>query len=401
MDVYPKTLSAVNDSYRFTAGTLSECSFQLVGSATMDVVAEGSMDGTTVIALQLYSDTSAVATASAAGLFRFGCSGLAWAQIRVSARTSGTFVAHVQRHATPTSDLMRLSGGGGGGGGGDASAALQTTGNASLSSIDGKATSTNTKLDTIAGHVDGVETAIAATNTKLDTVIGHVDGLETATASTNTKLDTANASLSLLAGYTDGLEAQLTTLAGHVDGVEGSLTAISGKLPAALVSGRLDVVVGAALPAGSANIGDVDVLTLPVTTAKYSPSAIGANIASTTLNSLADAANSGSINYDNSVNLDEFCDIEIVLGSFTSAAGGSLTLTVYTAPDGTNYEDASGGDNTYTVALTSGASAKRRVFKRARLFPSLCRFVITNNAGGTTAGSGNTLKVLPYNYKAV
>lgn len=43
----------------------------------------------------------------------------------------------------------------------------------------------------------------------------------------------------------------------------GSLTIDSPQLPAALVSGRLDVAVGAALPAGTNNIGDVDVLTLP------------------------------------------------------------------------------------------------------------------------------------------
>ena len=54
----------------------------------------------------------------------------------------------------------------------------------------------------------------------------------------------------------------------------GSLTVDSGQLPAALVGGRLDVVVGAALPAGTAaigklaansgvDIGDVDVTSLP------------------------------------------------------------------------------------------------------------------------------------------
>jgi hypothetical protein len=37
----------------------------------------------------------------------------------------------------------------------------------------------------------------------------------------------------------------------------------TGQLPTALVGGRLDVVVGAALPTGGNNIGDVDVLTLP------------------------------------------------------------------------------------------------------------------------------------------
>lgn len=37
----------------------------------------------------------------------------------------------------------------------------------------------------------------------------------------------------------------------------------TGQLPTALVGGRLDVVVGAALPTGANNIGDVDVLTMP------------------------------------------------------------------------------------------------------------------------------------------
>ena len=37
----------------------------------------------------------------------------------------------------------------------------------------------------------------------------------------------------------------------------------TGQLPAALSGGRLDVVVGAALPTGTNNIGDVDVLTVP------------------------------------------------------------------------------------------------------------------------------------------
>lgn len=48
-----------------------------------------------------------------------------------------------------------------------------------------------------------------------------------------------------------------------VDDAGGSLTVDTPQLPAALVGGRLDVVVGAALPAGTNNIGDVDVLTVP------------------------------------------------------------------------------------------------------------------------------------------
>lgn len=46
---------------------------------------------------------------------------------------------------------------------------------------------TNTKLDTIAGYVDGIETAVASTNTKLDTIDGHIDGIEGALTTLNAK----------------------------------------------------------------------------------------------------------------------------------------------------------------------------------------------------------------------
>jgi hypothetical protein len=53
-----------------------------------------------------------------------------------------------------------------------------------------------------------------------------------------------------------------------IDDAGGTLTVDSLQLPAALVGGRLDVVVGAALPTGTNNIGDVDVLTMPGTFAE-------------------------------------------------------------------------------------------------------------------------------------
>lgn len=63
----------------------------------------------------------------------------------------------------------------------------------------------------------------------------------------------------------NGIDVDVTRVGGNVTVVDGggSLTVDSPQLPAALVGGRLDVIVGAALPAGTNNIGDVDVLTLP------------------------------------------------------------------------------------------------------------------------------------------
>jgi hypothetical protein len=78
---------------------------------------------------------------------------------------------------------------------GGATSAKQDTGNTSLSSID-------TKMTTLAGHVDGLEALGTALNGFVDglealigTIDGRVDGLEALITSTNTKLDTLNASV--------------------------------------------------------------------------------------------------------------------------------------------------------------------------------------------------------------
>ncbi|HUU35440.1 MAG TPA: hypothetical protein VMW48_15350, partial [Vicinamibacterales bacterium] len=110
-------------------------------------------------------------------------------------------------------------------------------------------------------------------------------------AATEATLATRAADATLTGGtqrtrITDGTDEALVSGAGalHVDGsavtqpvsaaslplptgaaTEATLAsrAAAAQLPGALVGGRLDVNVGAALPAGTNNIGDVDVLTLP------------------------------------------------------------------------------------------------------------------------------------------
>lgn len=187
------------------------------------------------------------------------------------------------------------------------------------------------------------------------------------------------------------------TLPGSSSGIMGLLRYLASLLPSALVGGRLDVNVGAALPAGANNIGDVDVLTMPTATVKYTSPTLGSNIASTVLNSLVDGSTSSGVDYDNSSAKDEFCDVEIVLGSFTPGSTGTLTLVVVSSADGTNFEDSAGGER-YTLSVASGTSAKRIVFHRIRLYPFKCRFHVVNSSGGTLASSGNTIKVAPYNY---
>jgi hypothetical protein len=129
------------------------------------------------------------------------------------------------------------------------------------------------------------------------------------------------------------------------------------------------------------------------------PSSRSSNFAGTTLNSLANAATSAFVTYDNSTNRDLYGAVTIKLGSITSTAGGSITLRVYTA-DGTDTPDdigSVGGGETYTVPLTTSASAKVAVIPMVRLYPFSMRMQVTNNAGVTLAGSGNELYVRPYN----
>lgn len=137
-------------------------------------------------------------------------------------------------------------------------------------------------------------------------------------------------------------------------------------------------------------------------TAKWStPSAQGANIASTTLNSLANGSTSSFVTYDNSTNLDLYANVEIDLGSITPTTGGSITLRVFTTANaGGSVPDATGsvgGGDTYTVPLTTSASAKVVIIPMVRLYPFSMRLCVTNNSGVSLAASGNALKVQPFN----
>lgn len=125
------------------------------------------------------------------------------------------------------------------------------------------------------------------------------------------------------------------------------------------------------------------------------PSARSANVAGTTLNSLANAAESSAVTYDNSTALDLYGVVTIKLGSITPATGGSITLRV-TLNDGTDTADRIGGD-LYVVPLTSGAGAKVAVINMVRLYPFSMRLSVLNSAGVALASSGNELYVRPWN----
>jgi hypothetical protein len=125
------------------------------------------------------------------------------------------------------------------------------------------------------------------------------------------------------------------------------------------------------------------------------PSARSSNFAGATLNSLGNGSESAVVTYDNSSNKDLYGVITVKLGSITPSAGGSITVRV-TLNDGTDTADKLGGD-IYTIALTSGASAKIAVFNMIRLYPLSMRISILNNSGVTLNASGNEIYIRPWN----
>lgn len=136
-------------------------------------------------------------------------------------------------------------------------------------------------------------------------------------------------------------------------------------------------------------------------TAKWAtPSAQGSNIASTTLDSLANGSTSTVITYDNSSNLDYYAAVEILLGSFTSTTGAAIVLRAYAVAGAGGAPDTTGGaigGDTYPVPITVGASAKVIVIPMIRLYPYSMRLQVTNLSGAAFASSGNSIRLTPGN----
>lgn len=131
------------------------------------------------------------------------------------------------------------------------------------------------------------------------------------------------------------------------------------------------------------------------------PSARSANLAGSAINSLATGSETSSpnaITYDNSANRDLQAAVTIKLASLTPAAGGSISLRVYSG-DGADPPDIGGGQrDEYVSPLTSGTGAKTVTFPMVRLYPfSNMRFTVVNNAGVSLAASGHEFYVRPYN----
>jgi hypothetical protein len=127
------------------------------------------------------------------------------------------------------------------------------------------------------------------------------------------------------------------------------------------------------------------------------PGTRSANLAGTTFNSLANGSAGTAITYDNGTARDLYAIVTVKLGSLTPVTGGSITLRVY-AGDGTDTPDLNGGSfDSYAAALTTSTGAKVVTFPMVRLYPFSGTLQVVNNAGVSTAASGNELYVRTYN----
>jgi hypothetical protein len=127
------------------------------------------------------------------------------------------------------------------------------------------------------------------------------------------------------------------------------------------------------------------------------PGTRSSNLAGTTFNTLANGSAGTAITYDNSTARDLYAAVTVKLGSLTPTTGGEITLRVYSG-DGTDTPDLNGGSfDTYRAALTTTAGAKVVTFPMVRLYPFSGALQVVNNAGVSTAASGNELFVRPYN----
>lgn len=132
-------------------------------------------------------------------------------------------------------------------------------------------------------------------------------------------------------------------------------------------------------------------------TAKWSAlNTQGSNIASTTLDSLANGSASSFVTFDNSTGKDLYAFVELILGSITPSTGGSVTICIFPTTGGTptvpdNTAAIGGGEERKTIPLTSGAGVKTSVVQM-RIPPGSLRVSVVNNAGVSLASSGNSLK---------
>lgn len=174
-----------------------------------------------------------------------------------------------------------------------------------------------------------------------------------------------------------------------------------GLIDNAVSGNELQVDVVGALPAGTNNIGDVDVLTMPARSHGWK--AYTATIASaltTELNSLANgSASAASSAIDNTSTCDTHIDVTVTLDTQGGArsAGATVSVFIIYALDGTNYDRTSGSTAEPLVTLPyDAATTATQSTRTAIIRPGLFKLFAVNNTGQALAATGNLVEYRTY-----
>lgn len=128
-------------------------------------------------------------------------------------------------------------------------------------------------------------------------------------------------------------------------------------------------------------------------------------LASTELNSLADAAGAIGAEIDNSSDKKLYMDVELALNSATgSGADAYAGLYLIPAPDGTNYPTPPGATGAQVppqywvgsfLGVDQGGTARqitRSMLRKIEIPPTKFKMVLVNQLGAALPASSNTLK---------
>lgn len=141
---------------------------------------------------------------------------------------------------------------------------------------------------------------------------------------------------------------------------------------------------------------------------KWSLSGVGlTSVLTTGLNSLGNnTMSAASSTYANQTNLDLYVDIEVVLASLSPSAGAFVSIYVLESVDGTNFPAQSDADLRLTTTQllcaipigTTATTAQRVTARNILLPPAAIQFKLDNQTGVSLNASGNTVKILPYDF---
>jgi uncharacterized membrane protein len=278
---------------------------QITGTWAGTIQFEGSVDGTNYVSVNARTSNSGVVGVSttANGVFRVARPGYQLFRCRSSAWTSGTATITVRQAMASGAVIL--------------SEAIPTGANV-IGGVTGSGNFNIVGPGAVGAAISGNPVRIGisdGTNTR--NVLGDTSGRSIVVGAAAS--GAAVAGNPVLIGGSDGTNARSLrtatdgtlrtdptgTTAQPVTDAGGSLTVDTSQLPAALVGGRLDVVVGAALPAGTNNIGGVDILSVPTslstTGGGTEATALRVTVASDSTGVLSVDDNGGSLTVDGTV----------------------------------------------------------------------------------------------------